>query len=117
MHMNMRQMEQYSDERFVLKGVCKGERCESVLLFLKPGQELPSHPHERFEVIVLLQKGSGVMSVDESKDVDLVPETLYYEPAGHTIRIRNTGDESLQALITLVRVDGARAETPATISG
>ena len=107
MHKNMREMEQYSDDQFVVKGVYKGEQSEAVLLFLNPGQEMPSHPHERFEVILVPQKGQGMMTVNGEKDVALVPETLYYEPAGSTFRIRNTGDGPLQVLITLVRVEPA----------
>jgi mannose-6-phosphate isomerase-like protein (cupin superfamily) len=107
MHKNMREMEQYSDQQFVVKSVYKGAQSEAVLLFLKPGQEMPSHPHALFEVVLLPQKGRGVMSVDGTKDVDLVPETLYYEPAGCTFRIANTGDQPLQVLITLIRVESA----------
>ena len=105
MHKNMREMEQYSDDQFVVKGVYKGEQSEAVLLFLKPGQEMPSHPHEQFEVVLVPQKGAGIMTVDGTKEVDLVPETLYYEPAGSTFRIQNTGDGPLQVLITLIRVE------------
>ncbi len=104
MHKNMREMEQYSDDQFVVKGVYKGARSEAVLLFLKPGQEMPPHPHERFEVTLVPHKGRGTMTVNDTKEVELVPETLYYEPAGSTFRIRNTGDGPLQVLITLVRV-------------
>jgi mannose-6-phosphate isomerase-like protein (cupin superfamily) len=104
MHKNMKEMEQYSEDQFVVKGVYKGEQSEAVLLFLLPGQEMPSHPHERFEVILVPHKGKGVLTVDGAKEVALAPETLYYEPAGHTFRIRNTGDSPLQVLITLVRV-------------
>jgi len=107
MHKNMREMEQYSDDQFVVKGVYKGAQSEAVLLFLLPGQEMPSHPHERFEVTLLPHKGQGVMTVNGTKEVDLVPETLYYEPAGCTFHIRNTGDSPLQVLITLVRVEAA----------
>ena len=109
MHKNLQEMEQYSDETFVVKGVYKGEQSEAVLLFLMPGQEMPSHPHERFEVVLVPHKGQGVMTVNDEKDVDLVPETLYYEPAGSTFRIRNTGDGPLQVLITLIRVMPAEA--------
>ena len=105
MHKNMREMEQYSDDQFVVKGVYKGEQSEAVLLFLKPGQEMPAHPHERFEVVLVPKKGTGTMTVDGTKEVDLVPETLYYEPAGSTFRIQNTGDGPLQVLITLIRVE------------
>lgn len=107
MHKNMREMEQYSDDQFVVKGVYKGAQSEAVLLFLKPGQEMPSHPHERFEVVLTPHKGKGVMIVDGTKEVELVPETLYYETAGHTFRIKNTGDDPLQVLITLIRVEPA----------
>ncbi len=105
MHKNMNEMEQYSDDQFVVKSVYKGEQSEAVLLFLKPGQEMPSHPHERFEVVLVPHKGRGLLIVDNAKEVELVPETLYYEPAGHTFRIKNTGNEPLQVLITLVRVE------------
>jgi mannose-6-phosphate isomerase-like protein (cupin superfamily) len=97
-------MEQYSDDQFVVKGVYKGARSEAVLLMLKPGQEMPEHPHERFEVTLVPQKGTGVLTVDGKKQVDLDVETLYYEPAGHTFRIQNTGTGPLQILITLIRV-------------
>lgn len=97
-------MEQYNDEKFVLKGVFKGEQSEGVLLFLKPGQEMPTHPHERFEVTLLPREGSATLTVNGKKDVALTPGTLYYEPAGCTFRIVNTGDVPFQALITLVRV-------------
>ncbi len=116
MHKNMREMEQYSDDQFVVKGVYKGEQSEAVLLFLKPGQEMPSHPHERFEVVLVPQAGKGLMTVDGTKEVELVPETLYYEPAGHTFQIKNIGDSPLQVLIILIRVEPtkAQAEHPRT---
>ncbi len=105
MHKNMREMEQYSDDQFVVKSVYKGAQSEAVLLFLNPGQEMPSHPHARFEVVLVPQNGQGVMTVNGEKDVALVPETLYYEPAGSTFRIRNTGDSPLRVLITLIRTE------------
>ena len=45
------------------------------------------------------------MTVNGTKNVELVPETLYYEPAGRTFQIKNTGDGPLQVLITLIRVE------------
>ena len=108
MHKYMAEMEQYSDDQFVVKGVYKGAQSEAVLLFLKPGQEMPSHPHKQFEVVLLPQKGMGLLIVDEMKEVNLVPETLYYEPSGHAFRILNTGTELMQVLITLVRVEGQK---------
>ena len=67
MHKNMREMGQYSDDQFVIKSVYKGKQSEAVLLFLKPGREMPSHPHDRFEVVLVPYKGQGVMSVDGTR--------------------------------------------------
>jgi mannose-6-phosphate isomerase-like protein (cupin superfamily) len=115
MHKNMREMEQYDEGQFVVKGVYKGQQSEAVLLFLLPGQEMPPHAHERFEVVLVPHKGRGRMTVDGTKEVDLVPETLYYEPAGRTFRFKNTGDTPLQMLITLIRVEppASSASAPA----
>ena len=104
MHVDMRELEQYSNDQFVVKSVYKGAQSEAILLFLAPGQEMPSHPHANFEVALVPQKGQGLMTVDGVKEVELVPETLYYEPAGCTFKIQNTGMTPLQILITLVRV-------------
>lgn len=106
MHKNLHEMEQYGDT-FVVKGVYKGEQSEAILLFLMPGQEMPSHPHERFEVTLLPLAGQGTLTVDGTKEVPLAAQTLYYEPAGHTFRVQNTGNEPFQVLITLIRVDEA----------
>ncbi len=112
MHKNMRDMEQYNDDKFVVKCVYKGEQSEAILLFLKPGQEMPSHAHKRFEVVLLPQKGHGLLTVNGNKVVDLVEDTLYYEPSGCTFLIKNTGDEPLQVLITLIRVEQSSPVVP-----
>jgi len=39
MHKNMREMEHYSDDQFVVKSVYKGAQSEAILLFLNPGRE------------------------------------------------------------------------------
>ena len=100
-------MEQCSDDQFVVKGGVKGASSVFVLLFLMPGQEMPPHPHQRFEVVLVPQEGQSMMIADDTKAVVLVPETLYYESAGHTFCIRNTGDGPLRVLVTLIRVEAA----------
>ena len=112
MHKNMRDMEQYNSDKFVTKCVYKGEQSEAILLFLNPGQEMPSHSHKRFEVVLLPQKGRGVMSVDGNKEVELLTETLYYEPAGRTFLIKNTSDSPFEVLITLIRVEQSAVAAP-----
>ena len=104
MHIDLSTVGQFNPSKFALKGVYKGARSEGVMLCLLPGQEMPTHPHERFEVILMPQTGTGVMTVSDKKDVKLVPGTLYYEEAGNSFRIVNNGTEPFQALIHLVRV-------------
>lgn len=105
MHANLDSLRQFNDGSFVIKGVFKGEQSEAVLLFLLPGQVMPKHPHEKFEVILLPREGSATLTVNDTKEVHLTAGTLYYERPGSTFEIRNTGDEPFQALITLVRVE------------
>lgn len=73
---------------------------------------MPSHAHKRFEVVLLPQKGHGLLTVNGNKVVDLVEDTLYYEPSGCTFLIKNTGDEPLQVLITLIRVEQSNPVVP-----
>lgn len=110
MHKNLRDLEQYSSEKCVTKCVYKGKQSEAILVFLSPGQTLPAHSHKRFEVVLLPQKGRGMMKVDEKKDIELLPGVLYYEPAGCTFLIQNTSESPFELLITLVRID--QPETP-----
>ena len=118
MHKNMRDLEQYNSEKCVTKCVYKGEQSEAILLFLLPGQEMPSHSHKRFEVVLLPQKGQGVMRVNENKEVELLPGILYYEPAGCTFLIKNTSESPFELLITLIRVDQPEeAKPPGSIEG
>jgi mannose-6-phosphate isomerase-like protein (cupin superfamily) len=111
MHRNLRQLEQYNDDQFVVKGVYKGARSEAILLYLMPGQEMPAHPHKRFEVVLMPLRGWGVLTVDGTKDVELVTETLYYEPEGRTFQITNTGEVPMEVLITLVRVGDSSGDS------
>lgn len=104
MHIDLEQLEQYNQNQIVIKGLFKGKHCEAVLLSLVPGQEMPTHAHEAFEVALLPRTGTATMTVSGKKDVVLKPGTLYFESAGNTFRIVNTGDEPFQVLIYLSRV-------------
>ncbi len=105
MHTNLRSLEQYNEDQFVIKCTFKGEQCEGLLLLLWPGQEMPEHRHAPFEVILAPLKGWAVMRVNNVKEINLLPETVYYEPAGCTFQIKNISDEPFEVLITLVRVE------------
>ena len=46
------EVEKYEDEKYVRPVLFKGERTTALLLCLKPGQAVPSHRHEGFEVVL-----------------------------------------------------------------
>jgi quercetin dioxygenase-like cupin family protein len=104
MHVNLESLEQYNASEFVVKAVFKGQRSQAVLLSLLPGQEMPKHAHEAFEVTLMPRRGTATMSVSDKKEVKLEAGMFYYEPAGNTFHIVNTGDEPFQVLIHLIRV-------------
>ncbi len=104
MHVDLQSLEQYNTDRFVVNLVYKGRRSEAVMLCLLPGQEMPTHPHENFEVVLMPQTGTAILTVSDKKEVRLVPGILYYEEAGNTFRIVNPGSEPFRVLIHLIRI-------------
>lgn len=108
MHRCLSDLEGYSQSGFAIHGVFKGESSEGVLLCLLPGQEAPKHPHERFELVIVPQKGEALLTVNGDKQVVLRPACVYHEPAGQTYAVKNNGAEPFVALIVL-----SRAERPA----
>ena len=110
MHCNLKSLEQYNDTQFVIKAIYKGEQSEAVMLYLLPGQEMPTHPHRQFEVTLLPRSGTATLTVNDNKSVELKPDVLYYERPGSTFRLLNTGSVPFEVLITLVRVNPR--ETP-----
>lgn len=46
------EVEKYEDEKYVRPVMFKGERTTALLLCLKPGQSVPQHRHEGFEIVL-----------------------------------------------------------------
>jgi|SRR5579883_1539087 len=92
-------LEEYGDTSFLIKKLYKGERSEAVLINLRPGQEVPPHSHDRFEVVLLPQKGQGLLTVQGEEPVRLDPGTVYYQPAGCRFGVANSSEGSFQMAI------------------
>jgi quercetin dioxygenase-like cupin family protein len=58
------EVEIYGDEKYACPVLFKGERATTLLLCLKPGQAIPAHRHEGFEVTLHPLKGEAETVLD-----------------------------------------------------
>lgn len=96
------EIEKYEDEKFARPVLFKGERTTTLLLCLKPGQAVPSHRHEGFE-IVLQPLGGAAEAVLDGERVTLRAGDLVFVDGANDFAPVNTGVENFSMLITLVR--------------
>lgn len=102
----LRDLEEYSSDRFLIKPVYDGAHSVAKLLHLQAGQEVPVHPHAGREVILFPQKGEAVLVHENGEEQALTAGTVYYQGLAPTFGLKNTGTGLFQMLVTLVRVTG-----------
>lgn len=99
---NLEEIEAYDDTRIIRPEVLRGERSRTLLLCLRPGQSVPAHRHEGYEIVLYGLRGRGDLTLDgepvtvRAGDVVLVDGANDFAPA-------NTGEGNFAMLITLVR--------------
>ena len=98
----IKEVENYDDEKYVCPVLFKGERATSRLLCLKPGQAMPSHRHEGFEVALHPLKGEAETVLDGEPLTLRAGEMIFVDGASD-FDIVNSGGENFSMLITLVR--------------
>lgn len=96
------QAEKYEDGRYVRPVLHKGERTTSLLLCLKPGQAVPAHRHEGFEIVLQPLKGEAEAVLD-GEPVTLRPGDVVFVDGANDFAPVNRGGENFSMLITLVR--------------
>jgi len=96
------EVEKFEDEKFVRPVLFKGERTTTLLLCLKPGQAVPSHRHEGFE-LMLQPLGGEAEAVLDGERVTLRAGELVFVDGANDFAPANTGAENFSMLITLVR--------------
>ncbi|HEX8746594.1 MAG TPA: cupin domain-containing protein [Pyrinomonadaceae bacterium] len=99
---NIEEVEKFEDERYVRPVLFKGERTTSLLLCLKPGQSVPSHRHEGFEIVLQPLMGEAEALLDGER-LTLRAGELVFVDGGNDFAPVNRGDENFTMLITLVR--------------
>lgn len=68
-----------------------------VPICMAPGAEAPGHSHTMVEEIVIVQKGTGKIQI-ENDTYDLCPGSVAIVPAGRFHALCNTGSENLEAV-------------------
>ena len=96
------EVEKYEDEKYVRPVLFKGERTTSLLLCLKPGQSLPSHRHEGFEIVLHPLRGEAEAVLDGEQVTLRAGEVIFVAGANDFAPV-NKGSENFSMLITLVR--------------
>ena len=95
-------VEKYEDEKFARPLLFKGERTTSLLLCLKPGQSVPSHRHEGFEIMLQPLRGEAEAVLDGEQATLRAGEVVFVDGANDFAPV-NKGEENFTMLITLVR--------------
>lgn len=99
---NLAEIERYDDTKFLRPEVLTGERSRTLLLCLRPGQSVPPHRHEGFEIVLHTLRGEADVTLDGESvtlregDVVLVDGANDFAPV-------NNGEGNFSMLITLVR--------------
>lgn len=99
---NVEDVEQYEDEKYVRPVLFKGERTTTLLLCLKPGQAVPPHRHEGFEIVLQPLKGEAEAVLDGERMTLRAGELVFVDGANDFAPV-NKGRENFSMLITLVR--------------
>jgi quercetin dioxygenase-like cupin family protein len=96
------EIEEYEDEKYVRPVLFKGERTTALLLCLKPGQSVPPHRHEGFEIMLQPLKGEAEAVLDGEHVTLRAGEVVFVDGANDFAPV-NSGDVNFSMLITLVR--------------
>jgi quercetin dioxygenase-like cupin family protein len=94
--------EKYEEDKYVRPVLHKGERTTTLLLCLKPGQAVPAHRHEGFEIVLQPLKGEAVAVLD-GEETTLRPGELVFVDGANDFAPVNHGEQEFAMLITLVK--------------
>ena len=96
------EVEKYEEEKYVRPVLFKGERTTALLLCLKPGQAVPPHRHEGFEIVLQPLQGEAEAVLD-GEPVTLRPGEVVFVDGANDFAPVNSGEGNFSMLITLVR--------------
>ena len=95
-------IETFDETKFALPEIFKGERLRTLLLCLAPGQAVPSHRHEGFEIQLQVLRGKAEITLD-GEHVSLHAGEIVLVDGANDFAPVNRHSENFAMLITLVR--------------
>ena len=98
----LKSIEHYEAEKFFRAELFKGERLRTLLLCLAPGQAVPAHRHEGFEILLEPLRGEAEITLD-GETLTLGAGELVLVDGANDFAPVNRGRENFAMLITLVR--------------
>lgn len=98
---NLESIEKYDPAKFFRVEVFKGERLRTLLLTLTPGQSVPAHRHEGFEILLEPLRGEAEIVLD-GESVTLRAGELILVDGANDFAPVNHGSVNFAMLITLV---------------
>ena len=95
-------IEEFSDTSVIKKVLAGGDNFKSLVINMKPGQEVPIHSHAGHSVILIPQAGEGILFRDAGSSVNLAVGALYVDHRGSSFGLQNRGIEPFRLLVILV---------------
>jgi quercetin dioxygenase-like cupin family protein len=99
---NLEEIEAYDDKKFLRPEVLEGERSRTLLLCLRPGQSVPAHRHEGYEILLNALRGRADLTLDGEQVTVRAGDVILVDGANDFAPVNN-GDGNFSMLITLVR--------------
>jgi quercetin dioxygenase-like cupin family protein len=96
------EVEKYEEGKYVRPVLNKGERTTALLLCLRPGQAVPPHRHEGFEIVLQPLRGEAEAVLD-GEPVTLRSGELIFVDGANDFAPINRGAQDFAMLITLVK--------------
>ncbi len=96
-------VERFSKEKHVHVQIFNSERTKVLLLCLSAGLNVPTHSHPGFEVTLQPLKGKAILTIEEGKEITLMPGEVYFLDGAFPFNPRNPFDEDFEMLIHLIK--------------
>lgn len=98
-------LEEYSDDKFLVKTLYRGCRSRALPLHLRPGQTVPVHPHPGCGVTLVPQKGRAVLVWEDDTEQALAGGVLYHAGVAPVFGLESRGGEGFQTLVILAQAE------------
>ncbi|MFA8451054.1 MAG: cupin domain-containing protein [Bacteroidales bacterium] len=100
---NLKQYQKFKNEKFQKKHVFTSDYNKTFVLNLLPGQEIPTHTHEGYELQITVLRGKGKVRVNHEEELFSEGDILKCD-AKDKFSLINCSQEKLTCLAILFKV-------------